>query len=1413
MNNNISFYKVAVFITYILLPILILCTSGERNNPVDPGNSNRVHPPVAKLSVQDTTIFIKDTLVLKGTCNNHSLIEHYEWKIGTKSEATKSTEKRLIWSKSGKYIVSFRAVDKYKQESEWISCDVQVLLGQPVASMDSTKTCYINDTIAFDALGKDSNSADNELEYFWAIQNSKFEKKGASVRLSFPDTGKKVIRVKVRDKDSVESSVVSCNVTVKEGRPTVTLDFYDSTINVRDSITISPIDRDENGIVKKFIWQYKKGNSTTVDTANPGPKQFAWPDSGLKTVSVRVIDDDNLVSQPVTCIIHVGIGPKPSISIASSISCCINRPLNLQATGYDLNGTVVKYIWQYSYNSVNGVIETDETVLSFHEFAWSDSGTKIVIVKAVDNDGQFSVPDTCLITVSAGVPTINKIIDLRVSTTNASGCKIILNGRDEICSSNYMTWLLDTCTDNYTNNPFVWDISSKDSIMTFNRPSGGCLRVIWAVKDDDGQVSNHDTFFISFNRPPATPVLSLPDKDTAQWNTILYNGKGSVNFKWDGTDPDSNTDISNFRFILNNQSGTKIFDSTGMFKTCTIFNLDTLKRYSWRLVTYDLFGDSAVTTGSFVTSFGFPVITLQPKTTTIFKGDSLKLNIGVTGKGTLTYQWIKNGASIEMAKQAEFLKTGAVYSDSGYYKCIVSNASGSVTSDSVNVVVLPVKPKINIQPKSVTVQQSTSTFFFVSAEGEFLQYQWQKNGENITINGNSDTLMVDSALLADSGAEFRCIVSNAGGSVTSDIAILSVKLAPPVIEKSPSNTSVLEGGTICLRVNVKGNRLKYQWQKDSIDITGANQDSICISYAALMDSGSYWCIVWNDAGKDTSNEAKLNIVHVLPKYTLTTTALPSAGGSISLSPTGGTYDSGTVVTLTASNSPGYEFSSWSGSATGTNASVTVVMTGNKSVTANFSVHILPQYTLTTVVNPTTGGSVSLSPSGGTYDSGTVVTLTAIKASGYDFSNWSGSATGTSTSTTVTMTGNKSVTANFTVHTLPKYTLTAIANPTTGGSVSLSPSGGTYDSGTVVTLTASAASGYDFSSWSGSITGTSTSIMVTMTGNKSVTANFFHVLPKYNLTTTVQPSAGGSISLSPSGGIYDSGTVVTLTASKASGYDFSNWSGSASGTSISTTVTMYGNESVTANFTVHVLPKFTLTTTVQPSAGGSITLSPSGGTYDSGTVITLTASNASGYDFSNWSGSASGTSISATVTMTGNKSVTANFSIQQVSITLTNKLMLPVDIYINNSYEETIDAIDNTTITINKPSSLKVEWKLDRSSIYNRGENLSEVLINTSSVKNTYTKTIDNDVDGQEYYYARIQNLTPYIVTAILNIGLVDQVSYSVQSHNILTYDDFGYHAMYSNTNIRFLWSNGTILIYNYQYDGNPTGLMMLLIPQ
>jgi plastocyanin len=149
-------------------------------------------------------------------------------------------------------------------------------------------------------------------------------------------------------------------------------------------------------------------------------------------------------------------------------------------------------------------------------------------------------------------------------------------------------------------------------------------------------------------------------------------------------------------------------------------------------------------------------------------------------------------------------------------------------------------------------------------------------------------------------------------------------------------------------------------------------------------------------------------ITVTTPYTLTTTASPTAGGTIGLSPAGGSYASGTTVTATATANSGYTFTSWSGALTGSTNPGTITMNANKTLTATFTATTTYALTITTPTN----GTITASPAGPNYASGTTVTLTATPSSGYQFSSWGGSASGTISPTTLTMNGNKTVSATF-----------------------------------------------------------------------------------------------------------------------------------------------------------------------------------------------------------------------------------------------------------------------------------------------------------------------------------------------------------------------------------------------------------------
>ena len=226
------------------------------------------------------------------------------------------------------------------------------------------------------------------------------------------------------------------------------------------------------------------------------------------------------------------------------------------------------------------------------------------------------------------------------------------------------------------------------------------------------------------------------------------------------------------------------------------------------------------------------------------------------------------------------------------------------------------------------------------------------------------------------------------------------------------------------------------------------------------------------------------------------------------------------------------------------------------------------YTLTVNVNPSGGGTVSISPNKVSYNPGETVTLTAVPNSGYTFTGWSGSVTGTQNPVTIVMDSNKTVTANFQQIQAGNYTLTVTVSPQGGGTVTVNPNKTSYSQGEQVTLTATAASGYTFVGWSGSITGTQNPVTITMDSNKTVTANFMlqgSSTQTFTLTILINPQGGGTVTKNPNKTSYNAGETVILTATAAAGYTFVGWSGDAVGTQNPTTIVMNSNKTVTANF--------------------------------------------------------------------------------------------------------------------------------------------------------------------------------------------------------------------------------------------------------
>jgi len=358
--------------------------------------------------------------------------------------------------------------------------------------------------------------------------------------------------------------------------------------------------------------------------------------------------------------------------------------------------------------------------------------------------------------------------------------------------------------------------------------------------------------------------------------------------------------------------------------------------------------------------------------------------------------------------------------------------------------------------------------------------------------------------------------------------------------------------------------------------------------------------------------------------------------------------------------------------------------------------------------------------------------------------------------------------NFSVASLntTNYTLTTSA---TNGSITGNTN--TYTSGATATLTAVPNTGYTFSSWTGCTSSTNV-CTVSMTSNKTVTANFTQILltvPPTTLTSpvitsptnnTVLPSNTTSVTVSWTGDasnylvrvadqtditkntlnnrtnmVYENSyKTKSITFSVIKGHSYRFWVHTG-------TLTNYSPEAV-INFSVALVDTYTLLTS---ATNGSITGSTN--TYTSGATATLTAVPNTGYTFSSWTGCTSSTNV-CTVSMTSNKTVTANFTaipsiVTPVITSPTNNAVLPY----------------NTT-------SVTVNWTGDATNYLYRVTDLTDAKLNTQKystykVSDTYTsKTVTFPVvQGHSYrFWVHTGTLAKYSPEAAINFSVANPVT-------------------------------------------------------
>jgi enediyne biosynthesis protein E4 len=164
------------------------------------------------------------------------------------------------------------------------------------------------------------------------------------------------------------------------------------------------------------------------------------------------------------------------------------------------------------------------------------------------------------------------------------------------------------------------------------------------------------------------------------------------------------------------------------------------------------------------------------------------------------------------------------------------------------------QPNITTQPQScINAVGSTATFTVEATGTEPLAYQWQKYGAEFTdLADCTNAAMVLTNVQTSHTGDYRVVVTNIVGAVTSAVAQLNVIL-PPKITVQPTNwASVSLGASVTNRTQATGALLSYQWCLNGAPVPSQTNRWIILTNLQLSDAGDYTAVVTNIGGSVTS---------------------------------------------------------------------------------------------------------------------------------------------------------------------------------------------------------------------------------------------------------------------------------------------------------------------------------------------------------------------------------------------------------------------------------------------------------------------------------------------------------------------------------------------------------------------------------
>jgi trimeric autotransporter adhesin len=255
------------------------------------------------------------------------------------------------------------------------------------------------------------------------------------------------------------------------------------------------------------------------------------------------------------------------------------------------------------------------------------------------------------------------------------------------------------------------------------------------------------------------------------------------------------------------------------------------------------------------------VITAHPTPLqSVLVGATVTFSVTAPGGAPIAYQWRTNGVAIPNATNSTYTISNAQTNQSGTYSVLVSNLTAvRISSNAVLQVSLP--PAITQQPVNAqTVEGIAAEFTVVAVGSPTLGYQWRKDGVNIW--ATSAKLRIDIPVAGRDDGAYTCVVTNPYGTVTSQVATLTI-YTKPLITTQPQSLTVYAGMSAVFQVGAS-NATAYQWYKDDQLLSGATSPEYLINQASGGHAGAYKVLVSNPRASVMSAVATLSVLSLPP---------------------------------------------------------------------------------------------------------------------------------------------------------------------------------------------------------------------------------------------------------------------------------------------------------------------------------------------------------------------------------------------------------------------------------------------------------------------------------------------------------------------------------------------------------------------